>query len=163
MKKIVAVFALALLSGCAAYRPVPDGYAGPVATIADSGHSEDGSKAQLFALTDVDGHRIMNSFWASANASHGRGFALTVVISQRKVPARPMKATLKGSHATAAPIHAIASQLAGTYFSVEGAVDFSPKPNGKYVVKGELKKGASSIWIEDAETGQPVTEKVVEK
>ena len=68
-----------------------------------------------------------------------------------------MKVTLRASHATGAPIAAIASQMAGTFFSVEGVVDFTPRPDGNYVVKGELKKEKSSVWIEDVETGKPVT------
>ncbi|HJV28331.1 MAG TPA: hypothetical protein VJ673_21825 [Aromatoleum sp.] len=168
MKRVFLLLLAANLFGCATYRPVPEGYAGAVARITDSGYSENGyseggSKGQLFALTEINGNRIMNSFWASANASRGQGFALTVVISDRQVPAEPMKATLRASHTTGAPIHAIASQLAGTFHSVEGTVDFSPKPNGKYVVKGELKKGGSAVWIEDADTGEPATEKIVEK
>lgn len=154
---------LVVLSGCASYKPVPEGYTGPVATVSDSGFAEDGSKAQLFVLSEVDGNRIDTSIGASAGASHGRGFALTTSIIERQVPAKPMKVALRATHTTAAPIHAIASQMAGTFFSVDGVVDFSPQPNGKYVVKGELKKDASSVWIEDANTQQPVTEKIVKK
>jgi len=163
VRNLAALIAATALAGCATYNPIPEGYTGPIATITDSGHAEDGSKAQLFALTDIDGNHIMNSFWASANASEGRGFSLTVVISERKIPAKPMKATLKASHTTAAPIHAIASKMAGTFFSVEGTADFEPKPNGKYVVKGELSKGGSSVWIEDLDTGQIVSQKIEEK
>lgn len=163
MKNLIVLLIATCLFGCATYKPIPDGYTGPQATVTDSGHSEDGTKAQLFALTSIDGNQIMDSFWESAIASQGHGFALTVVISDRQVPAAPMKATLKGSHTTAAPIHAIASKMAGTFYSVEGNVDFSPKPNGKYIVKGELNKVGSVVWIEDAETGQPATEKIVGK
>jgi hypothetical protein len=46
---------------------------------------------------------------------------------------------------------------------VDGVVDFNPTPEGIYVVKGELKKEGSSVWIEDVKTGQIVTEKVVGK
>lgn len=163
MKKLFLFAIAATLVGCASYKPIPEGYTGPVATVSDSGHAEDDTKAQLFALTEIDNNQIMNSFWASANASHGKGFALTVVISDRQVPAKPMKATLKASHTTAAPIQALASQMAGTFYSVEGTVDFAPKANGRYVIRGELKKGSSAVWIEDAETGQPATEKITEK
>ncbi|RVT47046.1 hypothetical protein ENE75_24435 [Rubrivivax albus] len=151
-----------VISGCATYQPVPEGYSGPKAVLVDSGKYEDGSKAQLFAAVEVDGNQIENSFGASAYASQGRGFSLTMAVTEREVPARPMKVTLRASHTTAAPIHAIASQLAGTFFSVEGTVDFEPKPNVRYVVRGELKKGASSVWIEEALSGQPVTRKVTE-
>lgn len=158
MFKRVFVLVCALLgASCATYQPVPKDYMGPTALVHDTGFSEDGTKAQLFAMVEVDGNRIMNAFWASANASQGRGASLTTVYSERRVPARAMKVMLRGSHATGAPIHAIASQLAGTFFSVEGVVDFLPKADGHYVVKGDLKKDRSSVWIEDAETGQPVT------
>jgi 4-aminobutyrate aminotransferase-like enzyme len=84
--------------------------------VIDSEHSGDSTRAQRFALTDVDGNRVVDRFRASRAASHEQGFSLTVVIAERQVPAKPMKATVPGSHTTAAPIHATASQLAGTFF-----------------------------------------------
>lgn len=150
------------LAGCATYQPVPQGHTGPTASVRDSGMSEDGTKAQMFALTEIDGHRIANAFGASAAASHGRGASLTPVYPERSVQIRPMKVMLRGSHVTGAPIHAMASQLAGTFFSVAGTVTFTPAANGKYIVMGELKKDKSTVWIEDAETGQAVTDKVTQ-
>jgi hypothetical protein len=161
MSRTLALLGFLLaLAGCATYQPVPQGYTGPTASVRDSGFSEDGTKAQMFALMEIDGNRLSNAFVASAIASRGRGASLTTVYSERSVQVRPMQVMLRGSHATGAPIHAMASQMAGTFFSVEGAVTFTPTANGKYVVKGELKKEKSSVWIEDAETGQAVTEKV---
>lgn len=151
------------LHGCATYKPVPEGYTGPVATVADSGIPGDGSKSQIFGLVEVDGKAIDTSFSASGpERSLWRSTLATRFIS-RSVPATPMKVKLVGSHITLAPIQAIASQMAGTFFSVSGTVDFRPVPGGNYIVKGELKKGASSIWIEDRATGLPVTERIVEK
>lgn len=158
MRKLFTAAILGItLTGCATYEPVPQGYAGPTATVVDTGFSEDGTKAQLFALVEIDGNSIANAFGASAIASHGRGASLTTVFPERSVQAKPMKVRLRGSHATGAPIHAMASQMAGTFFSVDGSVDFSPQENRKYRVKGELKKEKSSVWIEDADTGKPVT------
>lgn len=156
MMLVSAVLAVSA-AGCATYEPVPKGYSGPTATVMDSGMSEDGKKAQMFALMQVDGNRVMNAFWASANASYGRGASLTTVFPQRQLPAKTMKVTLRASHATGAPIHEIASRMAGTFFEVEGVVEFSPVPDHRYVVKGELKKERSAVWIEDTESGQPVT------
>ena len=155
-----ALLALTALAGCATYKPVPDGYGGPTAILSDTGFTEGGTKAQLFAAVEVDGNRIHSSFGASASASHGKGAALTMQIVERYVPVRPMKVTLRASHTTGAPIHAMAMQLAGTYYSVEGVVDFDPKALGRYTVKGELRKEGSSVWIEDVTTGQVVTVKV---
>lgn len=158
MHKGLAVLALTLgLGACATYEPVPKEYTGPTASVLDTGFSEDRSKAQMFALMAVDGNPIKNAFWASAEASHGRGSNLTTVLPERKVPVRPMKVLLRGSHATGAPIHAMASQMAGTFFSVEGTVDFAPQPGRMYQVKGVLTKEKSSVWIEDTSTGKPAT------
>jgi hypothetical protein len=163
LKLAACLLAGLALHGCASYQPVPEGYTGPIAEVADSGSPGDGTKSIAFALMEVNGNGVDNSFRASAGASYGRGFALTTRYVARTVPAVPMKVRLQGSHMTGAPIHAIASQMAGTFFSVDGVVDFTPAPGGKYLVKGELKKGASSVWIEDRATGLPVTEKIVEK
>ncbi|MGQ0510813.1 MAG: hypothetical protein ACT4P9_09380 [Betaproteobacteria bacterium] len=157
------LLAISMLSGCATYKPVPDGYTGPTAVIVDSGFKEDETTAQIFALVEVNGQAVENSFHASASASQGRGFSLTARYVTREVPATPMKVTLKGAHTAGAAIQQMISQATGIFLSVEGVVDFTPTQNRWYVVKGELKKGGSSIWIEDEATGQPVTRKVTAK
>jgi hypothetical protein len=154
---LIALSITVTLSGCASYVPVEKDYTGPTATLADTGFSEDGSKAQMFAVIEVDGRRVMNAFWASANASQGRGNNLTTIYPSRKIKAGATKFLIKCSHATGAPIAAIASQMAGTYFSVEGAVELAPRADGRYAVKGELTKQKSSCWIEDLETGKPAS------
>lgn len=160
---LTCIFIASLMHGCATYKPVPDGYAGAVAVISDTGFSENGSKGQVFVLMEVDGNPIENSFGASARASYGQGFALTPKFVSRPIPARPMKVKIKAGHSTGAPIHAIASQLAGTFFSVEGITDFTPLSGGEYLVKGNLTKEGSVVWIEDARTGQLMTEKLTGK
>jgi hypothetical protein len=158
VKRRIIMLALATsLVACASYEPMPKGYTGPTASVRDSGFSEDRTKAQMFAVVAIDGQSIANAFGASAQASQGRGESLTTVFTTRDLPIKPMKVTLRGSHATGMPIHAMASQLAGTFFSVEGVVDFTPETSKRYVVKGELKKEKASVWIEDAETGKAVT------
>ena len=164
MKKIsnlLAVLAIAAcLPGCATYKPVPEGYMGPVSAVSDSAIPSSGSKALIFALMEVNGNQIRNSFDASASASKGQGFALTALAVSRSVPATPMTVKIKGAHATGAPIHAIFSQITGNFYSVEGTVDFTPMSGRDYVVTGILEKDGSSVWIEDTTTGEPVTKKV---
>jgi hypothetical protein len=158
MRMSIAALLLSLsLGACATYEPVPKEYTGPTAYVADSGWYEDRTKARMFALIAIDGNWIKNAFSASASASHEQGASLTAIYPDRKVPARPMKVLLKGSHATGAPINAIVSQLAGTFFSVEGTVDFTPEAGKTYRVRGELAKEKSSVWIEDTSTGKAVT------
>lgn len=153
----MALCAALWLAGCATYEPVPKGHTGPTATVRDTGMVEDGTKARMFALMEVDGQNVMNAFWASASTSRGKGPVLIPTYTERAVPVRPMKVLLRGSHATGAPVHELASRMAGTFFSVEGTVDFLPEADHTYVVTGDLKKERSSVWIEDAATGKPVT------
>lgn len=152
-----AIGAIVALAACATTEPVPKDYAGPTATLRDSGVPGGGSKSQMFAAVEIDGHGIRNAFGESAMASRGLGNLLISKFPERKVKATAMKVALRCSHVTGAPIAAFASQLAGTFYSVEGEVDFSPSPGGRYVVKGELTREQSSCWIEDEDTSQPVT------
>ena len=163
-KKLCLAIAVFSLVGCASVpEPVPADYKGPVASLADTGVSEDGSKAQLFVAIEMDGNRMNNSVWETRAASSGQGFSLTPQYITRNIPVRPMKLRLLGTHQTAAPIHEIASRIAGTFFSVEGVVDFSPVEGRQYEITGELKKGDSCVWIVEAETKAPASERVCTK
>ena len=164
MKRLLVLLFTVALSGCATlHEPLPPDFKGPIVRVTDTGYTEDRSKAQFFVLQEVDGKAINNSIFESRKASHGRGFALTTIYITRGLPATPMKIKLLGTHQTAAPIHEIASRAAGTFFSVEGVVDFTPIPGRDYFVRGELKKEGSSVWLEDATSNQPATDKVHSK
>jgi hypothetical protein len=161
MKKLLASLAFTLLlTGCATVsKPVPDGYTGPVVSLADTGVREDGSKGRFFAAVEIDGSPIQNALRESRMASSGQGFSLTTLYTTRDIPVRPMKVKLIATHQTAAPIQEIAGRVAGTFFSIDGTVAFSPTAGRRYEVTGELKKEKSCVWIADAESKAPVTEK----
>lgn len=163
MKKLLVSLAVMSLTGCASYKPIPDNYAGPIATVSDSGMAEDGTKAQIFALTEIDGHSINDSFGASRQASYGQGATLHLTLTERQIPARAMKVKIRGSHAVGAPIHELASRAMGTFFEVDGVVDFAPEADKRYKVVGTLSKDDSEVWVEDEATHQPVTQKVTSK
>ncbi|MCB1630031.1 MAG: hypothetical protein KDI48_20045 [Xanthomonadales bacterium] len=158
---IFAVLASTTLAGCAYYQPVPPDVAMPVAVLRDSGIVESGSKAQIFAAVKIDGKTIYSAFTATSQASHGQGFSLTTHFPWREIPIRPMRIQLTASHETGAPIHALASQLAGTFHHVTGEVEFTPEVGRDYVVKGALGE-SSSVWIEDSESGERVSAVITE-
>lgn len=163
MKKLLLplfITALVSITGCASHKPIPQNYTGPIATVSDSGMAEDGSKAQIFALTAIDGRSIQDSFLTTRQASYGKGAAIRLEVTERLIPAQAMKVKLRGSHITGMPIHEIASRAMGTFFEVEGVVDFAPQADKRYRVVGTLSKGDSAVWIEDEVTRQPVTSKV---
>jgi len=164
MKLLLTLVAIALLSGCATVtKPVPDDYKGPVVLLSDTGTQETGSKGQFFAALEIDGNAIQNAIRETRGASYGKGPVLTSRYTSRDLPARPMKVKLIGTHQTAAPIHEMASRMAGTFFSVEGVVDFRPTEGRRYQVLGELTKDKSCVWIADTESKQPSSEKVCSK
>jgi hypothetical protein len=161
--RVFVVLNMALISGCAAYQPVPAGYTGPTATLIDSASSVDSTRAQMFVVLEVDGNKIEDSIRATEQANRGRGFSLATKTVERAVPIRPMKLKLKGTHVTGGSIFQLYSQAAGTFLSVEGTVDFLPVSGKRYIVAGELRQEGSSVWVADTETSLPVTEKVVER
>lgn len=164
MKAIAPLLAATLFAGCATLsNPVPDDFQGPTVKLSDTGSQESGSKGRFFAALEVDGKPIENSILLTRVASHGRGMALTSRYASRDVPVRPMKVKLTATHQTAAPIHEIAGRMAGTFFRVEGTVDFAPTAGRRYEVTGELAKERSCAWISDAESGQPATDKVCDR
>ena len=164
MKSALPIFALIALTGCATVAPsIPDAYKGPIATVADTGMQEDGSKGQFFVLAEIDGRDIQNALRETRGASYGKGFSLTSRYTTRNVPAIPLKVKLIGTHQTAAPIQEIVGRAAGTFFSTEGVVEFRPIEGKKYIVIGELKKERSCVWIQEEEASQPATEKACSK
>ena len=108
-------------------------------------------------------HRIANSMDASQEASRNHGASLTVPKVERQLPLRAMQVTLEGRDIAAMPIAVIFGSLSGRYHAVEGVVAFTPLPDHHYAVTGVLGKDESSIWIEDAETHVPATEKITAK
>lgn len=70
---LASLVAATSLTGCASYKPIPENYTGPIATVSDSGMAEDGSKAQIFALTAIDGNGIQDSFLTTRQATYGKG------------------------------------------------------------------------------------------
>lgn len=164
MKLTFSVLVLASLAGCASFQnPIPEGYQGPVVLLADTGKQEDGGKGQFFAAVEIDGRPIENALSDTLAATQGMGFALMSQYTKREVPVIPMKVKLIGTHQTAAPIQEIASRVAGTFFRVEGVVDFLPQEGKRYMVTGQLKKDQSCVWIQENGAQAPATAQVCTK
>lgn len=160
-RTLLCLSATLVLVGCATVsKPVPDDYKGPIVQLADTGMREDASKGQFFVAAEIDGNAIQNGLRETLNASYGQGFSLTPRYTTRDIPVRPMKVRLIATHQTAAPIQEIASRMAGTFFRVDGIVEFKPAEGRRYEVTGELKKERSCVWILDAGTKEPATDKV---
>lgn len=151
---VVLVFAL---GGCATFAPpIPDDYRGPVATVSDSVKRYSTIKADFFYLKAIDGKRIEDSRSKTLDVNYGRGMHMKPVVLRRNIPARRCVVTIVGRTGYAAPILA----LTNTVYKVSGEVSFTPERDKTYIVNGELGKSYSAVWIEEADTKNPATEKI---
>lgn len=148
MKNSIAILSLLLLSGCAAnaYKPVAEGYAGPIASIADSYNAISSSKVEFFYVDKIDGHTVENSRIKSLAANRGRGMQMTPVTVQHSVPAaKPTTVDIVARTEFAAPI----LSMTNTVYQVKGKIDFTPEPGKQYVVRGQLGEARSAVWLEE--------------
>jgi hypothetical protein len=158
MRLAIIVLLTLSITGCVTYAPsVPDGYVGPQAVLADSAKTHSTSKADFFVAEKIDGADVDNSLNETFRRNQGRGMLMTpYFISRPLVAEKPVKVAVKGKTHYAAPIQAII----GTVRQVEGVVEFTPKANVRYIVRGELREGYSAVWIEETETRQLVGQKI---
>jgi hypothetical protein len=146
-----------LLCGCIS-ASVPEGYAGPVADIADTHVANDNDSVSFFYLARINGKRIDNSLAKTTEANAGMGLRMRARVMGRAVPARTTIFTITGRTHYAAPI----LEFLNTVHEVSGKVRFTPQPDHLYLVKGVLSDRLSSVWIED-EAGNVMGKKIASK
>lgn len=155
---VILGLATLLATGCVS-NPIPKGYTGPRAKIADTMKPRGSGEVEIYMASAINGQRINNTSLATGQRNQGMGmtFAFTDVIT-REVPAQPLQVEIEGLNQYAADIQAL---FGGTQ-NVRGVVQLNAKPGGEYVVKGVLEKERQAVWIEDVRTGKMATT-VVEK
>jgi hypothetical protein len=159
--RLLLLLPLVFLASCAHYEePVPEGYQGPTAMLADTCIRESGSKAGCYVVIEINGKPVDNAIDESRRASSGRGSALTIATAVHRVPITPLTIKIRATHVTAAPIEEIIDRAAGHFYSVEGVVKLQPEAGAVYGVRGILESAGSSVWIEETVTGRVVTEKI---
>ncbi|MEO8670831.1 MAG: hypothetical protein ABI411_05915 [Tahibacter sp.] len=157
MPRIIYFTFAAFLAGCATLsNPLPDSYAGPTAKVRDTISNNDKHKGDICVMSALDGKAMTDSIVETEKRQRGMGLTLNSWVIERRVPAQPVRATLRCETVYSAPIFA----MVGTNYRVDGVVDFVPQAGGHYVVRGVLTEAAQAVWIEDDDTGTVVTEKV---
>ncbi|RZI83286.1 MAG: hypothetical protein EOP38_13150 [Rubrivivax sp.] len=158
MKKanLICMTFLLALSGCASYKPVPEGYAGATATIKDSFAMLGQSKVNFFYLEEVDGHGVQNSRKASLDNSRGMGMHIRPFPIYRAVPVAPQSFTIVARTEYAAPILTMTHEV----LQVKGVVQMTPEAGKIYVVRGKLKSDHAEVWLEEESTHAVVGDKI---
>lgn len=153
---VMPIVAVLTMLGCAT-NPLPDDYSGPKATLRDTVTNYNGSKADYFFLYQYNGRRVRQSYDVSVDDSRGMGFTLAPPVEfARFIPIEAGRYYLIGRTHYAAPIQ----ELAHGVYLVKGEVTFTPRAGATYVIRGVLSAVRSEVWIEDAATGELVSEKL---
>jgi len=139
---------------------IPVGYTGPLATLKNSGSAVSPVRAEIFNVNKIDG--LYSNAKSPMATPYGGGPFVKLRESYSEIPAKKVIVNIVGHDVYAADGMALLGKISGAERKpVSGDVELNPKPKGVYVVRGELGKRSSSVWIEDAATGKPVTRKVV--
>ena len=113
----------------------------------------------MFHVAAIDGVPVTSSREGTQRASAGQA-VVTIVPFTHRVPVRPLRLTLAGTHLTATASREQSLRRQGGFLQVQGDVIFTPAPGGSYFVAGELKKSGSSLWIADLATGRRVSDRI---
>lgn len=158
IRRLFCLVAALALTACATKLPaVAVDDSGPRAQLEDSFTVQTESKADFFVVESLNGAKADNALSATYRANNGRGMALTPAGFSRPLAAEQLqRVELKGRTHYAAPILV----MTGTVYQVKGVIEFVPKTDGKYAVRGELGEAYSAIWIEDLASHLPVGNKI---
>lgn len=154
----LATLWLLFLHGCVTTPPPPP--TGPVAQLTDSSEGGGTSGGTFYFLAEVDGRpTATDALRASLGASRGRGANMVMQGATRLVPAGRRELKLEARHAYAAPIQGL-FQRSGPE-PVEGKLSVELQDGKHYRVAGRLDAMRSEVWLEEADTGRIVGDKII--
>lgn len=158
--KISFLFIITLLiTGCIPQHIlIPEGYAGPTATISDSYSNKAMSDADYFTLRKVDGKQIESSWVKTRRGNYGQGSSFTPLMVTREVLPKEQRFSIDGS--VFFPTDAL--MLFGDKLRVTGEFNFTPEAGETYTVTGMLSWTESQVWLENSK-GEKVTEVFAQK
>jgi len=145
------------VGGCFSNPPsVPEGYVGPVAKVEDSSILYGIRRVDVFYMSHIDGRRISDSL-TYTRASRSFLTPMTGYVLDREISAEEHTVTIG-----ARVVYSIGiMEWYSPVYEVLGDVAFRPEPDKRYVVAGKLGEGYSAVWIEDKNTKEIVTKKIV--
>jgi hypothetical protein len=156
--RLLIASASALLLAACTLPLVPPSYSGPTATLQDSVERESATIGRVYAAVAIDIQRIDSAFDVTRVASGAGGFNVSLIPASRSLVPKPMRVKLRAARVTGAFVHGMLLEARHALYKVEGDVEFTPKADTLYVVRGRLgPDGRNQVWIEESETGTKAT------
>lgn len=163
VRQLTVLALVALLAGCGAPQVPRPGAGVPAAQLNDRvTEDDDGSNSRVFAVLELDGVPVRNALLHSRTLGWGAGAGFAPYLVARFIEAKPVKVRIAGRYVYGAPIQGVLRELRGNNAAIEGVVELQPQADKVYRVNGSLVKGHVALWIEDFDTGLPVTRTLVE-
>lgn len=125
------------------------------ARILNTSTQHDSFKASVFKVDTINGKTSLAS---PMQTPRGGGPVMQTGESQVEIPAnQPVTVTLSATDQFAADGPALLYSLGGNVAKpAKETLTFTPKERTTYVVKGQLSKDGSSVWLEDQASGRRV-------
>lgn len=147
MKRILLILSLLFLQACAQQKAsiIPIGYTGGTASINDTYIKVSRREAHVFHVQLIN-ESIVDNAADITNRASSNGIIYPAGFS-RDVPAQPMRIRLSAQKLWGAPLFEALSS--DTNVSFGDTIQFTPKENALYLVKGHFGESHSEIWLED--------------
>ena len=144
------LLAMALaLAGCQALGPLPDVSSQPHATIAGTHVDVDGDRIDTWRVLEVDGHDVLPST-DQPYKLFGHDHATLVAAG------RGVRVEVEGLAFYSNTVR----RMFWDPMHVQGVVEFVPVAGASYVVRGSVSPELSSVWIENADTHEPIGRRI---
>ncbi len=139
----------AALAGCQGFAPEPDPATLAHATVTDSHVDVGAERVDTFRLLEVNGHRVID---LSDQPARKIGHDFTNVVTA----GRPVRLEVEGL----AFYNNTVRRMFWDPMHVQGAIEFTPAADAKYVVRGTVTPDLSTVWVENEATHEVVGTKL---
>lgn len=147
MRIILTLLTIITLSACVTYESsIPKGYKGSLASISDTYTNKTHHTAHVFYVEKINNKDTHNAAGSAVGNSFGQG-KLVIQGIKRQVATESTQLKIVGQTVFSSP--AIALVFNDEYYAIDTELEFTPKQDQYYLVKGVLTPTYQAIWIED--------------
>jgi hypothetical protein len=139
----------AALAGCQSFAPEPDVTTVPHAAVTDSHIDVNADRVDTFRVLEVGSHRVID---LSDQPAKKIGHDFTNLVAA----GRPARLEVEGF----AFYNNTVRRMFWDPMHVQGAIEFTPVADARYVVRGKITPELSTVWLENEATHEVVGAKL---